>query len=346
MNWSHEWIHCGFVCLRVYVDCLSELMNLARSKGLICALMKDDHGNDWLEIRQFVASHSVPKHNYPIHLSRLIVDSSVRYFLEVLGHCVRQGSLIQDAGNGVDYSKAIAILRALDGGFTVCAGVDPDSFSRLSANEGEDTETKRQICYAEKLQLTLPDNRYRSSECSKWIDNRIGPRCSACLLKRSFKEELIPMDLRCTSSNNDHYWRVTVFFSTVKGFSAFDFWNSFWKSIKDFKNCCDFYSWIGLLIHLREFFENLLGSFRIPWDSYGILYIVRDSIGILWIFANQLLLNSCWKKFYLKEKKDFCRNSFKFSKRTHLQGFSVLPLIRFKDSWTIPGGSLGISIVD
>jgi len=180
-------------------------MNLARSKGLICVLMKDDHGHDWLEIRQFATNHSAPRHNYPIHLSRLVVDSSVHYFLEVLGHCVRQGSLIQDAGNGVDYSKAVAILRALDGGFTVCAGIDPDAFNRLNTDADEDIEAVHQICHAEKLQLTLPDNRYRSNECSKWIDNRIGPRCSACLVKRSFKEELIPMDLRCTSANNEQY---------------------------------------------------------------------------------------------------------------------------------------------
>jgi len=180
-------------------DYFSEFVTLARSKGLITILMKDDRGNDWLEVRQFIAGHRVPKHNYPTHLSRLLVNADVHYFLEVLGHCVRQGSLVKDPGNpGLDHSKASALLRALNGGFTVCAGVER---SLLTTDK-----SVQEICYSENLHLTVPDNRYRSTDCSKWIDNRIGPRCSACLLKKTIKEEysVSPMDLRCTSAHQQY----------------------------------------------------------------------------------------------------------------------------------------------
>ena len=183
----------------VYSDYFSEFVTLARSKGLITILMKDDRGNDWLEVRQFIAGHRVPKHNYPTHLSRLLVNADVHYFLEVLGHCVRQGSLVKDPGNpGLDHSKASALLRALNGGFTVCAGVERS----LSTTD----KSVQEICYSENLHLTVPDNRYRSTDCSKWIDNRIGPRCSACLLKKTIKEEysVSPMDLRCTSAHQQY----------------------------------------------------------------------------------------------------------------------------------------------
>ena len=173
-------------------------MNLARSKGFLCLLMKDDSGKDWLEIRQSVATHRVPKHNYPTHLSRLIVDSSLQYFLEVLGHCVQQGSLFNDVSKHLDYSETATVLCALDGGFTVCAGIERDLVEDPTLHR----KNTQELCMDENVYVTFPDSRYRSNECTKWINHRMGPNCLACKTNDSSAHEysVCPIDLRFSSS--------------------------------------------------------------------------------------------------------------------------------------------------
>lgn len=165
-------------------------MALARVKGLLTLTLKDDNGHDWVEIRQPVASYRVPSHGYPIHLSRLIVDSTLQYFIEVLGHCVRNGSLLH-TDNSFNYSEATSVLGAFNGEYIVCAGVE--TVLRRASNGH--MKTIQETGKMEGMYATLPDNRYRSLKCDKWIDNRLGQICIACQQAiRDYSNS--PMDLR------------------------------------------------------------------------------------------------------------------------------------------------------
>lgn len=181
----------------------SEFLNLARSKGLLTLSIRDDCGNEWTEIRHSVALFRVPNHGYPTHLSRLVVDSSLQYYLEVLGHCVQKGSLIfKDARNSFNYSEATSILDSLSGGYTVCDGIE-----HLSERVADlHMKTVQELGISENMFATLPDFRFRSNNCSMWIDVRTGSRCLACKLASS-NLLATPMDLRCPSSSHLHHDR-------------------------------------------------------------------------------------------------------------------------------------------
>lgn len=175
-------------------------MNLARAKGLLTVTIQDDCGNEWIEIRHSIAVFRVPNHGYPTHLSRLVVDASLHYYLEVLGHCVQKGSLIfKDARNSFNYSEATSILNALSGGYKACDGIEylSDRVTNLHM------KTVQELGISENIFATLPDFRFRSNDCSLWIDGRIGPRCLACKLASS-NLVATPMDLRCPSSHPHH----------------------------------------------------------------------------------------------------------------------------------------------
>lgn len=181
-----------------FLACFAEFINLARSKGLISLTVKDDCGNEWVEIRDAVPTYRVPKFGYPTHLSRLIVDSSLQYYLEVLGYCVQNGSLLlKDVNSSLNRSEAISILCALSGGYIVCAGIE----SVLDHVPNLHMRGVQEIGNAQDIYATLPDHRYRSNECLKWIDRRIGPRCQACKSVSS-DYSIAPMDLRCSSSHH------------------------------------------------------------------------------------------------------------------------------------------------
>ncbi len=172
-------------------------MSLARAKGLLTLTVKDDCGHEWVEIRHSVASYRVPQHGYPTHLSRLIVDSSLQYFLEVLGHCVENGSLLyNDNSHSINYSEVTSVLSAVSGEYVVCAGIE-----HLS-NRTADLQMKtiQELGQADNMYATLPDHRYRSNECAKWIDYRSGPKCPAC--KQAATDlSSAPMDLRCVPTH-------------------------------------------------------------------------------------------------------------------------------------------------
>lgn len=173
-------------------------MNLARSKGLTALLSRDDSGNEWVDIRQAIATFRVPYFGYPTHLSRLIVDSSLQYFIEVLGHCVQKGSLLcPSATNSLNYAEITSILCAVNGGHVVCAGIGDMSVQPSDLY----MRTVQEIAYTENQYVTQPDNRCRSFECLMWIDRRMGPVCPACKTARSFGDKSVsPIDLRRMSS--------------------------------------------------------------------------------------------------------------------------------------------------
>lgn len=178
---------------------MAEFVNLARSKGLVAMTAKDDCGNEWVDIREAMATYRVPKYGYPTHLSRLIVDCSLQFFIEVLGHCVRKGSLLcKNAPNTLDYSEAASILSALGGGNVVCSGVDTVPYWDSSLH----MRTIQEISSAEHKYVTQPDNRYRSLECSLWIDRRMGPSCSACKAAKFADYSVSPIDLRRSTSRS------------------------------------------------------------------------------------------------------------------------------------------------
>lgn len=178
---------------------MAEFVNLARSKGLVVMTAKDDCGNEWVDIREAMATYRVPKYGYPTHLSRLIVDCSLQFFIEVLGHCVRKGSLLcKNAPNTLDYSEAASILSALGGGHVVCSGVDTVPYWDSSLH----MRTIQEISNAEHKYVTQPDNRYRSLECSLWIDRRMGPSCSACKAAKFADYSVSPIDLRRSTSRS------------------------------------------------------------------------------------------------------------------------------------------------
>ncbi|KAI9563191.1 hypothetical protein GHT06_010649 [Daphnia sinensis] len=180
------------------LDCLTEFANLACANGLLTLTMKDDCGHEWVEVRQSVASFRVPKHGYPAHLTRLVVDCSLQYFVEVLGQCVQRGSLHYNGNNNsLNYPEATSVLSAVNGNYVVCVGVGAipdrmaDEFRPKAVLEFET---------AKNTYLTHPDQRYRSNQCAKWIDYRLGPKCGACK-QTTFEFSAAPMDLRCVSSN-------------------------------------------------------------------------------------------------------------------------------------------------
>ena len=144
--------------------------------------------------------YRVPRHDYPTHLSRLIVDSNLQYFLEVLGHCVQRGSFFKDMSSGLNYSEMTSVLCALDGGYRICDGVA--SFAkRLPA---VDAKSAQECGLLRNLDFTLPDHRFRSHDCLKWIDNQLGPSCLPCRSTMSSIDSMAPIDLRCTSHLEQH----------------------------------------------------------------------------------------------------------------------------------------------
>lgn len=161
--------------------------------------MKDDCGNEWVEIRQPVAFYRAPKHGYPTHLTRLIVNSSLQYFLEVLGHCIQNGSLLYNDNSYIlNYQEATSILSAVNGEYIVCAGVEAVS-DRMAGDFN--MKTVQEFGNTKNMYMTLPDHKYRSNECAKWIDYRFGPKCSACK-QATIAYSSAPMDLRCLPSNH------------------------------------------------------------------------------------------------------------------------------------------------
>ena len=176
-------------------------MNLARNRGMITLTMRDDSGNEWLEVRPSAASYRVPNHGYPTHLARLIVDASLEYYLEVLGHCVRRGSLLhKDAANNFNYSEAVSVICSLSGGHVVCSGIE-SMYYRVSSLH---MRTVLEIGQAENMYVTLPDYRYRSNDCLIWIERNFGPRCPACKEAASGYPSK-PMDLRCPTSHHSQH---------------------------------------------------------------------------------------------------------------------------------------------
>lgn len=177
-------------------------MSLARSQGLLALTAKDERGNEWVDIREPVASYRVPKYGYPTHLTRLIVDSSLQYYVEVLGHCVQKGSLLcENASNNLNYTEIGSILRAFGGGHIVCAGIDSVSDWVSDSN----MRAIQELGNAENKFATQPDQRYRSVDCSMWIDRRLGPSCPACKAAkmRDYPDyPASPIDLRRPSSHS------------------------------------------------------------------------------------------------------------------------------------------------
>ena len=184
------------------LDYLKELVNIARARGLLTLTVQDDGGHEWVEIRHSVASYRVPKHGYPTHLSRLIVDSSLQYFLEVLGHCVQNGSLLyKDKSYCLNYSEVTSVLSAVSGEYVVCAGIEHLSDRTADLH----MKTVQELGHADNMYATLPDLRYRHIECHKWIDNRFGPNCPAC--KQATNDlSSAPMDLRCVPIQCQKFW--------------------------------------------------------------------------------------------------------------------------------------------
>lgn len=167
---------------------------------MITLTMRDDSGNDWLEVRPSVATYRVPQHGYPTHLARLIVDASLEYYLEVLGHCVRRGSLVQADTAGFDYSEAVSIVCSLSGGHVVCSGIET-VFCRVSALH---MKTVLELGQAENMYVTLPDYRYRSNDCLIWMERRFGPKCPACK-EANGAYSSAPIDLRCPATHHSQH---------------------------------------------------------------------------------------------------------------------------------------------
>lgn len=171
--------------------------NLARSRGFSTTLVKDGNGDDFLEIRPSIASYHVPKYNYPTHLTRLIVNPILQYFVEVLGRCVRNGTLNKDSNHSWNITEIVSILDALNGDFIVCQGVKnvaklrPDLYMKAAQD----------VDLCDNLYLTLPDYRYRSLDCVLWMDRGLGQRCANCNSYTSKASDVDfhshPMDLRC-----------------------------------------------------------------------------------------------------------------------------------------------------
>ena len=153
---------------------------MARSRSLQALTYCDDEGIQWLEIRSATAPCRVPFHGYRTHLVRLIVDHNLNYWIEAVGRCVRSGSFrpttISPDHITVDPELAAPILDAVAGGFIVCQGRG----SVLKRVGQFHPKSVVQYAAAERMSFTLPDYRYRSFECSYWIDSRTGPRCEAC----------------------------------------------------------------------------------------------------------------------------------------------------------------------
>ena len=188
-------------CFFFFLAYLTDVMNLARSRGLVTLLAKDEYGDEWLEIRSTVATYRVPKYNYPTHLCRLIVDSSLGYFVEVLGHCVRKGSLYKDSTHSLNQTETASILTALEGGHVVCQGIE----SVYKQVPDLHMKTAQELGLSDDMYLTLPDYRYRSHDCLMWIDRRLGPRCLACCQSTSMSSDdeysRAPIDLRCNTNH-------------------------------------------------------------------------------------------------------------------------------------------------
>lgn len=191
----------NFYGLFYFTVYLAEFLNLARAKRLLVLSVKDDCGHEWVEIRQSVASYRVPKLGYPTHLSRLIVDSSLHFFLEVLGHCVQSGSLLfNDSSMSFNYTEATSVLNAVSGEYVVCAGIESLTDRSIDLH----MKTVQELGSSGDMYATLPDYRFRSNECAKWIDYRLGPKCFACKSVTDVQTSefsAAPIDLRCTPSH-------------------------------------------------------------------------------------------------------------------------------------------------
>ena len=86
------------------------------------------------------------------------------------------------------------------GGHTVCEGVECLS-ERVP--DLHDMRTIQRVGNADSMYATFPDGRFRSIDCSVWIDGRIGPKCHSCKLATS-NFHATPMDLRCPPSHLHH----------------------------------------------------------------------------------------------------------------------------------------------
>lgn len=153
---------------------------MARQRNLACFQYADDHGDAWLEIRPPATSaFRVPLYGYRTHLIRLLIDRQFSYWLEAIGHCVRNGSL-RSAGSGNDPDSALAdqLLDSLAGGVVVCQGRG----SVLKRVHQFHPKAAIEQGIAGSNYFTLPDYRYRAYDCARLVDARSGAnQCAACL---------------------------------------------------------------------------------------------------------------------------------------------------------------------
>ena len=99
----------------------SPLMAAVRFSGLSSFEYSDGRGNQWLEVRPPASSaFRVPFFGYRTHLIRLIIDRHLSYWLEVLGQCVRSGTLRSLTSGGCDPQLTQPLFDLLLGGATVC----------------------------------------------------------------------------------------------------------------------------------------------------------------------------------------------------------------------------------
>ena len=148
---------------------------MAHSRGLTSVTYYDDLGHEWLEIRRSTASFRVPGYGYASHLVRLIISEQLFFWLEAVGQCVKSGSLRLADATAICPSLVQPVLDNLSGSHDICIGrgvVDKHNRNHPTAF--------LERAFASNAYLTLPDYRFRSFECSLWIDSRLGPCCDAC----------------------------------------------------------------------------------------------------------------------------------------------------------------------
>lgn len=96
-------------------------MSAVRSNSLSSFEYSDGRGEQWLEVRPPARNaFRVPFFGYRTHLVRLIIDRHLSYWLEVLGQCVRSGTLRSLTSGGFDPELAQPLFDLLLGGAIVC----------------------------------------------------------------------------------------------------------------------------------------------------------------------------------------------------------------------------------
>lgn len=155
------------------------LQSIIKVSGLSFVEYSDDRGDLWMEIRPpSVTSFRVPFYGYRTHLMRLVIDHNLSYWLEVLGHCVRNGTFQSLTSGGIDPTLVKPLIDLLSGGATVCQGRG----SVLKRVHQFHPKVAFEQGMASQNYFTLPDYRYRSFDCLRLIDSRSGAtQCSACL---------------------------------------------------------------------------------------------------------------------------------------------------------------------